>query len=307
MKLSIVITTRNRPHLLVPTVRTTMRNLRNKNTSIVVMHDADDTKTEAVKPQLERMGVKVLTVPRPKSFGTKFNIGCAAEPGDIYLAMVDYAPWITRDFDQKVIEASTIYPDGYSFLLNRRCNLTFPTLNAITHKLYEKMGGFYPEFYPYWFVDHHWLDVAEMTGRAVYVDIDCDRSPRREVPGKPWTTNKRETWLWAILFDALRGEREDQAKALINSPDFDETPARKRALLNNFPRIADYSKIVNGGARQDLGGDFTTDAWYEEVRATGLAKLKEVLPPNDWIGFLRVEARVKQDIAQRFGKTEAAA
>jgi len=294
VKLSIIVTTRNRPHLIVPNVRDTLRNVRDPNTKLVVMADEDDEATALVRPQLERMGAKVLTVPRPQSLGAKFNLGMAAEPGDVYLALVDHTPMVTEGFDKKILDAATMYPDGYACIFNWWANLSFPFLNAVTHKLAEKMGGIYPELYPYWFIDHHLFDVARMIDRIVFVDVTATTA-RKETPNKVWTTNKRETWFWALLFDALAPERAAQAKAIIESDDFDETPIRKRVLINNFPWIAHHSALVNSYARQDLGGDFTTDAWYEAVKATGVAKLKAALSPEQWQEVETLQAKVDKD------------
>jgi hypothetical protein len=48
-------------------------------------------------------------------------------------------------------------------------------------------------------------------------------------PGSKSTIGKLEPAFWGVLFDWLHFERHAIAKEIINSPDFDETPARKRA------------------------------------------------------------------------------
>ena len=294
MKLSIIVTTRNRPHLIVPTVRTTIRNARNPDTRVVVMHDADDDKTAQVIPQLERMGARVITVPRPYSLGAKFNLGARSEPGDVYHALVDFTPMVTEGFDQKILDASAMYPDGYAFICNWWANLSFPVINAVTHKLYEKMGGIYPNYYPYWFVDHHLFNIARMIDRVVFIDVVADFSARKTDPGQVWTTNKRETWFWSLLFDALAGEQKEQARSIVESPDFDETPVRKRVLINNFPWVMHHSACVNSLSRADPGQDFTTDAWYEQVKANGVAKLRSVLSDEQWAEVEQVQAAQDQ-------------
>lgn len=297
MKLSIIITTRNRPHLIVPTVRETIRRSRHPETRIIVMHDEDDRLTAGVKPQLERMGARVMTVPRPHSFGEKVNLGIAAEPADVYLLLVDYTPITTEGFDQKILEAAAMHPDGHAFICGWWANLSFPMLNAVTHKMVEKMGGMYPKYYPYWFIDHHLFNVARMIDRVVFVDVVADDSAKKTAAGPVWTTNKRETWLWALLFDALAKEQQEQARSIIESPDFDETPARKRVLINNFPWVMHHSACVNSLSRAEPGDDFTTDTWYERVRANGIAKLKEVLSEDQWGEFGQLNAAVGKKVA----------
>jgi hypothetical protein len=295
MKLSIILATRGRPHLLVPTVRTTLSNVRNSNTRLVVMADEDDEATILCRPQLEKMGATMWPSPRAKSLGEKFNAGVSVEPGDVYLVMVDYAPHITEGFDQKILDAASIYPDGHAVVYNWWANLSFPCINAVTSRLVEKMGGIYPALYPYWWVDHHLDDVARMIGRIVFADVQIDTSARKEGPDKPWTQGKRDTWFWALLFDVLSKERQEVARSIINGPDFDETPARKRALINNFPWIEHHSAIVNSAARQMVGADIPTDDWYEGVKATGVEKMRKHLTPGQW-----------QEVETLFQRTKAA-
>ena len=95
MKLSIILSTRGRPHLLVPTVRRTLANVRNKETRLMIVADEDDEATVLFRPQLEKMGANFWVGPRANSLGEKYNAGTMVEPGDVYLVMVDYAPHIT--------------------------------------------------------------------------------------------------------------------------------------------------------------------------------------------------------------------
>lgn len=280
--LTIVLATRKRPHLLVPTIRRTLKNVRSPNTRMVVMVDDDDEDTVLVRPQIEKMGAVMCVRPRPKSFGEKFNIGTQEIPADVYMMHVDYAPYITEGFDQKILDAASIYPDGYAVIYNWWANPAFPSLNAVTHNLAEKMGGMYPGYFPYWWIDHHLDDVARMIDRVVFADVKADCSERKERPDKPWTTDKRETWFWALLFDAMALERRELAKSIIESSDFDETPARKRALINNFPWIAHHSLIVNSAARSQTGADIPYDDWYRDVKAAGVKKLKSLLTAEQW-------------------------
>lgn len=292
MKLSIILSTRGRPHLLVPTVRTTLANVRNKETRLVVMADSDDEATVLCQPQIERMGASMWVQPRALSLGEKYNGGVAVEPGDVYLVMVDYAPHITPGFDQRILDAASIFPDGHVVIRNWFANLSFPGINAVTHQLVGKMGGIYPKHYPFWFVDHHLDDIAMLLGRYVFADVVIDTSARIEKPDKPWTQGRRDTWLWAWLFDATSNERQSLARAIIESDKFEETPARKAALLNNFAPIVQHSMSVNQMARQDLGAFHPQDPWYDTVRAAGVARLKQVLSPDELVEFHRVDAAI---------------
>ncbi len=299
MKLSIILSTRSRPHLLIPTVRTTMSNIRNKETTLVVMVDADDEDTIICRKQLERMGAKVCVMARALSLGEKYNAGMVVEPGDVYLVMVDYAPHITEGFDQRILDAAQTYPDGYVVVRNWFANMSFPCINAMTHKLAQRLGGIYPPFYPFWFVDHHLDDIAQMIGRYAFADVKVDVSARTELPDRPWTMGRRDTWMWAWLFDALSLERQEIAKAIIEGDDFDESKARKAGLVNNFPAIVQHSMLVNEAARQDLGAFYPPDAWYDKVRETGAAKLKELLTADEFAEFNAIYAKISAEIERR--------
>jgi hypothetical protein len=307
VKLSIILATRGRPHLLVPTVRTTLANVRNKDTRLVVMADEDDEDTVLCRPQIERMGASMWVGPRAMSLGEKYNAGVSVEPGDVYMVMVDYAPHITEGFDQRILDAASIYPDGMAVVRNWYANLSFPGLNAVTHRLVGKIGGIYPKHYPFWFVDHHLDDIAQMLGRYVFADVQVDVSARKEDPNRPWTQGRRDTWLWAWLFDAQSKERQALARSIIESPEFDETPARKAGLLNNFPAIAQHSMLVNRMARQDLGAYHPQDDWYDKVRAAGVARLKELLSPEDWAEFQRLDTLIAGQTAALIAGSKDAA
>jgi hypothetical protein len=293
MKLSIILSTRGRPHLLVPTVRTTLKNVTNKETVLTVMIDADDTATIQTIPQLQKMGAKCHVTARPMSLGGKYNQGARAEPGDVYLVMVDYAPHVTPGFDDKILEAAATYSDGYAVVYNWWANLSFPGINAVTHKLFEKMGGIYPELYPYWWVDHALDDIARMIDRVVFAPVEIDVSARKDTQGKPWTQGKRDTWFWALLFDVESKERKRLAAEIISSDDFEDTADRKKAMLQNFSWIEHHTVLVNSHARQDAGVKLPPDPWYDEVFENGLKKFKEILSDQQFAELEKVMQQQK--------------
>ncbi len=155
------------------------------------------------------------------------------------MVMVDYAPCVTDGFDELIIEAAQVYPDGYSMIVNHLANQAFSQMNAVTHKLAMKMGGIYPTIFPYWFVDHWFQDIGKQINREVFVDVwmDCTR--------RPGTMDKLEPALWGNVFDWLYLDRRNLARKIINLPDFDETPARKAALLRNHELVEEWSRIIN--------------------------------------------------------------
>ena len=56
------------------------------------------------------------------------------------------------------------------------------------------------------------------------------------------------------FYDETHSLRKDIALGIINSPEFDETPARKRALPMNFMAIKQRSSMINDICRQNHAG-----------------------------------------------------
>lgn len=247
MKLSIILATRKRPGLLSRTVKETLKHITEPDTKLVIACDDDDDGALSMRDALNDPRIIWSIEPRPDSLGEKFNRVMKVAPADVYMVMVDYAPCITDGFDRKIIEAAQVYPDGYAVILNHLANLSFSQLNAVTHKLAVKMGGIYPEHFPYWFVDHWLEDVAKQIARQVFVDVIMDCSKR------PGTIDKREPGFWGIVFDWLHLDRRRIAHGIINSPDFEETPARKAALLRNYPLVEEWSMIINSMVQNEQG------------------------------------------------------
>lgn len=261
MKLSIVLATRKRPGLLSRTVTETLKHIRHPETKLVIVCDDDDDGTLSMRDALNDPRIVWSVEPRPDSLGEKYNRVMRVAPADVYMVMVDYAPCVTDGFDERVIDAAQVYPDGYAVILGHLANLSFSSINGVTHKLAEKMGGIYPEHFPYWFIDHWLEDVAKQIGRQVFVDalIDCSK--------RPGTMDKREPGFWGVLFDWLHMERRRIAQDIITSPDFDETAARKAALLRNYPLVEEWSVIINSMTRNDPGVEVdANDERYARIR-----------------------------------------
>ncbi len=253
MKLSIVLATRSRPGLLVRTVEETLRHIGDQDTKLVICGDDDDVATLGTKGRLNDPRIIWSIAPRPAGLGEKYNRVLTVAPADVYLCMVDYAPHVTPGFDTKILEAAQVYPDGYCVVLNHLANLSFSQINAVTDKLARAMGGIYSEEFPFWFVDHYLEEMARRIGRQVFVDVWIDASQR------PGTMNKHEPSFWGIYFGWLEEERRKVADAIIDAPDFDETPARKQALKRNYQLWNEWSGIINNLLQHDQGAEVDRD------------------------------------------------
>lgn len=278
MKLAINLATRGRPALLKDTLERTLANMRQESTRLLVSIDDDDVTTLTrfrELPNDDRVRYSIL--PREDSLGAKYN-RILGTPADVYLAMVDYAPHITPDFDTKILDAAASFPDGIGVVYNRLANLSFPEINAVTTKLAQKMGFFYPPHFPYWFIDHWLDDIARMIDRIAYANVKIDTTKR------PGTMDRREPAFWATFFDATSAIRRKTAFDIIGSKDFQEPAWRKKLLLRNAPLIDQRSIMVNNNVR-GIAAEWgkaappeAVDDRYKRVKAAAITMLKKTLP-----------------------------
>lgn len=268
MNLTIVLATRNRTGLLQKTLARTLPNVYRQDTRFLVMVDEDDVNT--VNETLPN-GVEKVIIPRPDSVGEKFNIGCKKAPADVYMAMVDYVAYVTPGFDQKILDAAAVFPDGIGVVYNLPANLSFPWLNAVTDRYTELAGGMYPEIFPYWFVDHWLDDIARIIDRISFADVQA------KMDFKPPTQVHREPAFWATLYDATTMDRREIAHRIIDAPDFVESDWRKKILKSHHPMIEARSTMLNGMVKQMQAQDKTTDARYERMRNQAVEIMRERL------------------------------
>lgn len=266
MTLSIILATRGRPQLLTETVERTLPNMVYADTKMVIAIDHDDEPT--IKAASKLMDPRVIPDVRKRedSLGAKYNNRMSVCPADVYLVMVDYAPHITVGFDAKIQDAAEMFPDKIGAVYNRLANLSFPEINAVTHRMAEIMGGIYPGIFPYWFVDHWFGDIAEMVGRIAFADVAIDTKKR------PGTMEMREPAFWGTVFDVLEPERRRIASRILAQTN--DEPWRKQLLMSRWPLIAQRSRMVNDSVRCLQAAPLETDARYQRARAIGAAILQ---------------------------------
>lgn len=271
MKLSIILATRGRPALLRQTVERTLLNIKCPDTRLIIAVDDDDMDSIVAASELSERSRRVITsvMPREDSLGEKYNNRMSVAPADVYLAMVDYAPHVTPGFDAKILDAASVYPDGIGVVYNHMANMSFPQINAVTHRLAELMGGMYPGHFPFWFVDHWLDDVAKMIDRIVFADVEIDTSAR------PGTMESREPFWWATFFDAMAAKRQEIALSIINAPDFADADWRKDMLVSRFPLIEYVSQAINDHVRampwaKDGADPARHDERYKRIKAAAM-------------------------------------
>ena len=213
-KLVISLPTRGRPQQLLDTIRRSTANLVLPNTVLMVQVDADDEATkQAVVVALDSgkldQRVTLSVRPREDTVAAKWNRALSI-PADLYLVDADDAPFVTPGYDAKLLEAAAKFPDGVGMVYGHMANASFSSAVAPTAKLCELMGSrIFPEYFPYWFVDHWTDDVAKLIGRISFADVWTDQA----AVGK--TMELREPAFWATWFDAAYKMRRREAEYIL--------------------------------------------------------------------------------------------
>jgi hypothetical protein len=190
MKLALNIATRNRPKLLYDTVMATLANVRHRDTVLMVSADADDGATLdffQTLPLTVRDRLLISVEPSEDTVGAKWNRVLAAVPdADVYMPITDDGPITTPGFDEKILEAAAIFPDGIGVVYSRMENFSLPALQAVTRRLAELMGGqICVTHFPYWFVDAWLDDIAKLIDRVAFADVDAQQWTRTASWGDP--------------------------------------------------------------------------------------------------------------------------
>src|SRR5882672_1587271 len=156
-KLVCNLITRGRPTRLLDTVTRTLANIVNPNTVLMVSVDLDDAPSTDIlvaSPVADK--IKINFAQREDTLGAKYNRALQI-PADIYMPMVDHTVPVTMGFDQLILDAASLFPDGIGAVHTQMANASFAAYNALTAKWVEITGEIYPTYFPYWFVDH-WTD-----------------------------------------------------------------------------------------------------------------------------------------------------
>ena len=277
MKLTINLATRGRPRHLAWTLTHTLCNISHKDTLVLLSVDDDDADTIAMAGQFESERVVLSIEPREDSVGEKYN-RALKHPADVYLPMVDYVAHITPGFDERILEAASLFPDGIGVVYNHMANLSFPAIQAVTQGWVDHLGYIFPEYFPYWFIDHWVDDVVRMIDRVSFADVQV----ATQQEGRS-THEYREAYFWATFFDACGLLRRGQAREIIDAPDFLEPAWRKEVLRRNYPMIEHRSQWINGRVRELEGARLCPPGGgdrYERIKGRALTMLQERLVPS---------------------------
>ncbi len=286
MKLTINVATRGRPDLLLDAIAGTVPNLVRPDTTLMISVDADDGDTTAALRKLPNdKRILVSIREREDSRGEKYDRALKEAPADIYLPAVDYSPIVTPGFDQLIVDAAAIWPDGIGVVYTDMIDELVPFLQAPTAKFVAKMGYVYNPDYPFWFIDHEMADIAWMIGRIAFAKV---RTDTRRRPSK--TQRMRELGFWTSYYDLMALERRVKAREIIMSEDFEAPAWLKTQLCNWYPLVEMRSESRNARVR-------ATAAQCEQNRG-------DAGPPD--AGYLRAKAKAEAKLGQLYAALKAA-
>jgi|SRR5579863_1483872 len=275
--LAINLCTRGRPGRMLECVRRTLPNISLNSTKLIISVDSDDSASLEALPFLPRDDRIIPWVkPREDDIGSKWN-RVLEFPSSVYTYSADYCAYATPGFDRLILDAASLFPDKIGVVVNHMANASFAGIYALTHELTAKLGYFFPPYFPYWFVDHWIDDIAKLIDRISFADVHLD------IAQKLPTQEMRDLAFWSTLFDALKIVRRQDARRIIDDPEFREPEWRKEILRRGYPRIEFYSQWINEGMRANpaltsVGNSTDGGDRYRRLKTRALALLADLEP-----------------------------
>ena len=303
MKLVINLITRNRPEILARTIETTLSNITLPDTVLMVSVDNDDEATKQKLRWYNAPQVKIDIRPREDTTGAKYNRALEDKDAGIIVNLSDYNAFTVKGFDEKIVEAASLFPDGYGLVVNHLRNASFPDTFAMTRKLADKLGYYAPPLFTYWFWDHWVFELCQRIDRVFVADTRVEYDKQ----GKPPTMGLRELGWWTTFFDCAYLHRRMVADAIVDSEEFEEASWRKKQIKAMVPHIEYRSKWINDSVRQqarDLewqasqGGIIKQDDRYMRAKGQATALVPGLIagmPPEEqqaWAARLLPPANV---------------
>ncbi len=268
MKLTTIVATRGRPSSLIPTLTYTLRQMTRDDSTILLCVDDDDHETIAALPQLpDDPRLKISIKPREDTRGAKYQRALTEAPADLYMVGHDATTITTKGFDQAFVNGGKLFPDGIGVVCSQMANASFPALQCVTQKWVDLVGYIYNPIYPFWFIDHELDDLARMTGRVVYTEVDFEGWPHHRMK----TIRMRDLIFWIEHFDLAQPRRRLLAFKIINA--LDEPEWRKTMLRSWFHPVEKRTESIHKQLRVDapkieFGYTDANGDWHEP-RAEG--------------------------------------
>lgn len=273
--LSLIISTRGRPQLVTETVRHVLSKVRRPDTKVLICIDDDDEATISASKRFPADKKLIISVrPREDSKGAKYDRALTDAPADLYMPGTDTMHIATEGFDEIMVEAAEMFPDGIGCVYAKEPSISTPTILGPTARLASLMGCIYNNDYPFWFVDADLDDIARMIGRYWVVPVNMGTIGNRG--GK--TTRMRDLPFWLDYYDKMTLSRWLLALKIIEA--LDEPDWRKHMLASSIELIVKRAYGITLEVR---------------TRATQLETERgETGPPDP--GYLRALEKAKQKL-----------
>ena len=205
-------------------------------------------------------------------------------------AKVAATPFQAASFSETVMtiltDAAALYPDKCGTIyFGTREGSPLPIGWAVTHKMVEKIGYFAVPYFPYWYHDT-WLDeIARMTGRNFYADVNVT-FPN----GQGKTRGLRDVAFWATFFDLTRPLRKAIADKILRDPDLIQPNWHRMQLLQTIDAMCSQLEQRNANLRDPLqaknwetqvGFDNDPTPAYLRIKDAAQAMLHELYPQTE--------------------------
>jgi hypothetical protein len=288
MNVVYCIATRGKVALLKQTLPVTARTLALSETRIVVDVDDDDHETiDLTKDNSFSFGNHVIynIGPRPDSLGEKYNriaeLTKRSALGDsIFCLGVDDSAMATVGWDGRIIEVMSQFPDGLGVIHYSKPQGTvrFPAIMCVTSEFARHMGFFCPPYFPAWWHDT-WIDeVAQLSGRLLWVDGEMFYPDEQG-----GTRGLRDISYWATFFDITRPLRVQAAEAILEAGK--DLPYLRSQRRGNFQPLINSFLQANAHLRDPLGAmqfekrgfDAPADERYARLKAKADAMMMEIM------------------------------
>lgn len=206
--ISILVPTRGRPEK----IKRLLESLgQHKNVEVIVGVDDDDMAMLTAEPWATAPFHKVITGPRHQTLGALFNTLAAEAKGSWLMAMGDDYVMETEGWPKILLNCGKQMPHNVGVMFARDpLHPNFPTIFCIHRNTYSKVGYFAAPFFPYWFVDTWWDEIAELTGIKLEMPIDVSCPD-----GRGETQGLRDFPFWLQVFNSARPMRVKDAMAML--------------------------------------------------------------------------------------------
>jgi hypothetical protein len=245
MGLTVNFGSRGRPDDLVQTLHESVKHLTRDDTKVLVALDDDDQPSlDAIERFPKDPRVIVSVKPREDTRGAKCDRALTEAPNSVYTVGHDSASIVTHGWDELVVNASQVFPDGIGVICSGMANASFPAMQCVTQGWVDIVGYIYNHAYPFWFIDHELDDLCRLTGRFMFVpNMEVEHQSRR--PSK--TIRMRDLHFWADYYDLGSFRRIKLAHRIIDAMDCPEW--QKVALKTWHPPVEARSQWINNNVR----------------------------------------------------------